>query len=260
MAATTGLVGTATASPAAPRPPAEAPPMLLGDWLQPLEEDGRGVGVVALPLGAREKRPLVVAVHGAGSAPEWMCSAARAGLGSRPFVVCPHTLANPRALASWASPEQLASAVDRAVRAAVARFPAYVDTKEVMYLGHSQGAMMAPLALAKSGVRFRYALFFEGLPRDAPGAKAKLLGAHVERLLLVSGQGGWAAGHEQLARSFLGTALASKHVQGAFGHFFNEDVFAAMRLELPWLVDRSAAWQTQPPARPLRANDPCGRY
>jgi predicted esterase len=219
--------------------------MLVGEWLQPLEDEGRGVGVVAIPLGARTKRPLVVAVHGAGSLPEWMCSAARAGLGSHPFVVCPHSLANAGTLASWASPEELATAVERAVRAAVARFPEYVDTTEAMYFGHSQGAMIAPTALAKTGLHFRYALFFEGLPPDAPTAKALLLRAHVERFLLVSGQGGWSQGHERLAKSFRGTSMASKHVHGNFGHFFNEEVFAAMRRELPWLVEGAPAWQTE---------------
>lgn len=237
----------------APAQPQE-PPMLVGDWLQPLEDEGRGVGVVAIPLGARTKRPLVVAVHGAGSLPEWMCSAARAGLGSHPFVVCPHSLPNAGALASWASPEQLATAVERAVRAAVARFPEYVDTTEAMYFGHSQGAMIAPLALGRTGVHFRYALFFEGLPPDAPAAKAQLLRAHLERFLLVSGQGGWSQGHEQLANSFRGTPMAAKHVHGKFGHFFNEEVFVAMRRELPWLVDGATAWLSEQSAPPTVTN------
>ncbi len=234
-------VSAAPTTPAVPR----EPPMLVGDWLQPLDDGGRGVGLVAIPLGARSKRPLVVAVHGAGSLPGWMCNAARAGLGTHPFVVCPHSLADTDALASWSSPEQLAATVDRAVRAAVDRFPEYIDTTEAMYLGHSQGAMIAPVALSKTSLHFRFALFFEGLPRDAASAKAELLHAHVERLLLLSGQGGWSHGHDQLAASFRGTSLASRHVHGTSGHFFNEEVFAAMRSELPWLVDGAPAWQTE---------------
>jgi len=250
---------SASAVPASTPAPAQEPPMLVGDWLQPLDDEGRGVGVVAIPLGARTRRPLVVAVHGAGSLPEWMCSAARAGLGSHPFVVCPHSLANAGALASWTSPEELATAIERSVHAAVARFPAYVDTSEAMYFGHSQGGMIAPLALAKTNVHFRYALFFEGLPRDAPMAKAQLLRAHVERLLLVSGQGGWSQGHEQLANSFRGTPLASRHVHGNFGHFFNEGVFASMRRELPWLVDGASVWQSEQSSSPAVTNADAAR-
>jgi hypothetical protein len=105
--------------------------------------------------------------------------------------------------------------------------------------------MIAPGALGKTGLHFRYALFFEGLPRDAPAAKTLLLRAGVERFLLVSGQGGWSSGHEQLANSFRGTPLAAKHVHGKSGHFFNEEVYAVMRRELPWLVDGAIAWQSE---------------
>jgi predicted esterase len=141
-------------------------------------------------------------------------------------------------------------AVERAVRAAVARFSEYVDTADAMYFGHSQGAMIAPGALAKTGLHFRYALFFEGLPHEAAAAKTQLLRAGVERFLLVSGQGGWSSGHEHLAKSFRGTPLAAKHVHGDSGHFFNDEVFAVMRRELPWLVDGAIAWQSEESAPP----------
>ena len=46
-------------------------------------------GMVTVPLGAREPRPLVVALHGGSDRPEWACSAWRSISEGHAFVVCP---------------------------------------------------------------------------------------------------------------------------------------------------------------------------
>lgn len=206
-------------------------PRLDGDWLQPIE-----FGMMAIPVGAREKRPLVVAAHGAASRPDWMCSAVRASVGPRPFVVCPHSVTPLTREASWSNPISLRSAIERAVNEVVMRFGPYVDLDDALYVGHSQGAMLAPAALALPGRAFRHALFFEGLPRDAPAARGQLIEARVERLLLVSGQSGWRQGHARFARSFDGTSIAARHVHADVGHFWNGEVHALVRRELDWLA------------------------
>lgn len=232
---------TKTAAPP-PRTDAEAPRALAplgGDWLEELRDaNDKPAGAVAIPILAREKRPLVVAVHGAGSRPDGMCSAARAALGPWPFIVCPHPIAKLDRETSWSSPAQLRSAIDHAVAAAEARFSDYLDTREVLYLGHSQGAMMAPdaLALPSTTVHFGSAIFFEGLPRDAARAKSELLGTGITRFLLASGQNGWAPGHEAFAKSFAGTPIEARHVHRTTGHFFNAQVSELIGKELPWVA------------------------
>src|SRR5688500_18592409 len=56
--------------PVVPSPP-ELPPKLSGEPLQDLPVPGYGVAVVSMPLGAREPRPVVLALHGNYDRPEW---------------------------------------------------------------------------------------------------------------------------------------------------------------------------------------------
>jgi hypothetical protein len=247
----------------APRP-LEA---LEGEWLQALEhgeavrervgssrggaprtraldsEDGRGLGSVSIPVGAREPRRIVVAMHGAASRPDWMCSAVRASVGPEPFVVCPHSVSRFTTEASWSSAAQMRERIDAAVGAVIRRFAAYADTTDALFIGHSQGAMLAPAALVIAGeTRFRHAVFFEGLPRDPAAARAALAAAGVERLLVVSGQSGWKDGHARFARSFSGTTTAARHVHLDAGHFFDGRVHQLIRDELAWVVGDRSTW------------------
>jgi poly(3-hydroxybutyrate) depolymerase len=51
--------------------------------------EGYGEAVVAVPLGAREPRRVVVALHGNADRPEWQCGSWRGIAGSDVFVLCP---------------------------------------------------------------------------------------------------------------------------------------------------------------------------
>ncbi len=230
---------------AAVPPETHAPEALVGEWLGPLDDAlGRAAGSVAMAVGARERRPMVVAVHGAESRPDWMCSAIRASVGPYPFVVCPHPVARRDTLASWRSAEQVRLEVARSVASAKERFGPWLDVDDALYIGHSQGGMLAPEALDhREAVRFRYAIFFEGLPSNGSVAKRQLLSAKVERALFFSGQTGWASAHLQFAKSFLGTDLTARHVQETTGHFFGATIYARLRSELPWVVSGSLRWE-----------------
>jgi hypothetical protein len=219
--------------------------MVTGDWLGPLRDaNGRNVGNVAIAVGAVEPRPVVVAVHGAATRADWMCSAARASLGPRPFIICPHPVADLSAEASWGTPAQLGDAVERAFEALESSYGPWLDREELLYFGHSQGAMFAPAALARPGARhFRYVILFEGLPRDPSAALTDLRAAHVERLLLVSGQSGWKNGHAQLAAAARASGLAAKHAHADMGHFFNHETHTLIRSQLDWLFDDSKSWK-----------------
>jgi predicted esterase len=226
-------------------------PPLTGPELRPLRDGTRRtVGVVSVPLGAREKRPLVVAVHGAGSRPDGMCHAARWSLGPSPIVVCPHSIESTETEASWGSAEGLRAAIDRAVAAARTELDPYIESEGALYLGHSQGAMLAPSVLALRGrTNFRSAIFFEGLPRDAVRARADLLRARIERLFLVSGQSSWSSGHRIFAESFRGTTVAAKHAHVDAGHFMNGEVHALLRSEMAWVAADAPAWRGHIPPR-----------
>src|SRR6187402_2399597 len=70
-----------------PSPP--EPPKLSGEQLQDLPVPGYGTAVVSVPLGAREPRPVVLALHGNYDRPEWQCEVWRTITGGFPWVLCP---------------------------------------------------------------------------------------------------------------------------------------------------------------------------
>jgi len=52
--------------------------------------DGKDkLGFVSVPLGAREPRPIMIAIHGGSDKPSLACSAWRGITEAYPFVVCP---------------------------------------------------------------------------------------------------------------------------------------------------------------------------
>src|SRR5437660_1672656 len=57
--------------------------------LMDLREGSEILGVVSVPLGAREPRPIMVALHGGSDRPERACPAWRIAAEAYPFVVCP---------------------------------------------------------------------------------------------------------------------------------------------------------------------------
>ncbi len=220
---------------------------LAGEWLRTLvDADGRTVGVVALPLGAREPRPVVVAAHGALSRPDWMCGATRDSVGPWPFIVCPHPIASTTTMASWSDGPSMRSVIERALAAAEAMFGPRLLREEAVFLGHSQGAMTGPSALgSRSGgaAPFPFGLFFEGVPHDAPGAARRLEGAGMRRALLVSGQAGWGAAHRAFAGNLRARHVEARHVHAGGGHFFSPGSVLTIRSMFWWLVRDGARWR-----------------
>ncbi len=222
---------------------------LDGEWLRALvDANGRAVGVVAVPLGSREPRPVVVAAHGALSRPDWMCGATRDVVGPWPFVVCPHPAPTTTTMASWGDGQSMRTTIDSALAAARAMFGARLLREESVYLGHSQGAMSAPPALAARGddrAPFPFGLFFEGVPHDAPGAARLLEKAGMRRVLLVSGQAGWGEAHRAFARSLQGRSVEARHVHAGGGHFFSHASMVTIRSMLWWLVRDAPHWHVE---------------
>jgi predicted esterase len=200
------------------------------------DDKNRALGVLVVPLGARGPKPLVVAVHAAWSRADWMCGAVRDAYGPDVFIACPHASYAMDQPASWQSAEQVRDRVKAMVRETEGAFGDMLDLSNNTYFGHSQGAMLSPYVLPLlKPLTFRNIVFFEGLPRELERMPQALRSVGAERVLLVSGQTGWEAGHRSFAAQLNRSGIRAKHVAGTFGHFFNPEAMQLLQAEIPAL-------------------------
>jgi predicted esterase len=127
-----------------------------------------GPAVVSLPLGARSRRPVLVAAHGAGDRPEWQCHVWRRIVGDRAFVLCPRGFpTNPYVPSEetgyfYTTHHALGREITLALGALAARFGDHVDLEAPAYAGFSQGAIMGAILLPGHPARFSRAALIEG--------------------------------------------------------------------------------------------------
>ncbi|HEY1532616.1 MAG TPA: hypothetical protein VGF76_01315, partial [Polyangiaceae bacterium] len=81
--------GPSAVSAAIPGTRSSLPPLANVSWLEELPLEDGNLAYVMPPIGAREPRPLMVGVHGAGDRADWDCGGWRLGASEYPFVVCP---------------------------------------------------------------------------------------------------------------------------------------------------------------------------
>lgn len=219
---------------------------LSGTWIEPLfDPAGKPAGMITIPLGAREPRPVIVAMHAASGRPDWMCGTTRDIAGPRPFVVCPHPIAEVTRMASWGDGPSMRLALERAMGSAMAKYAAYMRLDDIVYFGHSQSAMHAGEALAASprGTVFHSVLLYEGAPASTREAANMLKGAGVSRALVVSGQEGWASAHRSLAVELARLGVEARYVHAGGDHYFAGPAIPSLRENLRWLVRGSGAWE-----------------
>jgi hypothetical protein len=233
------LVGCTCGSstPATEAGPKLLEPLAAESWLVELPLTGFGPALAAVPLGAREPRPIVIALHGGFDRPEWACGTWTGIVEARAFVLCPRG-AKKKDRYGWGSSEDVQKELRAALAALKQRFGAHVDTGPVVLTAF---AAATPLAteIARQEPEFFQKLVLTGVERDAwsaghAGVYAKRGGQRVlfvcsdpecehwaERyLMFTKGAGSWAR-------------LADV---GDFGRQLDARVATAIRKEIPWLV------------------------
>lgn len=191
----TTSVSAAESAPSPPSPPSSAPkrtelaPLLGVAWIERLELEDKHEAYVCPPIGAREPRPLIVAVHGAGDRAEWACGGWRMVAGEHAFVVCPQGMKMDPSRFAWDSAETIRKRVASAIVAARARFGEYIAEGPTLYVGFSQGATLAGPTLLDAEQSFPFIALAEGgydlLRNRAFLGKLKARG--VESVLLACG-------------------------------------------------------------------------
>jgi predicted esterase len=225
--------------------PLEAPEIYAS-----LPVPGFADAVVSVPVGTTRARPVVVAIHGSGDRPDWMCGAWRWLVEDRAFVVCPRGEIN----WTWTtkgdvryvhgSAAVLAKHIDAALDALAARYGAYVDKGPMIYSGFSLGASYAPQVVLHDPKRFPRLVMVEAPwdPWNAPNVRAFATGGG-ERVLFASGQAGTFAQAKSEAKRLEAAGIPSHTVDAVgMGHAYHGRVAEGLKREIPWLVEGDERW------------------
>jgi hypothetical protein len=220
-----------------------------GDWLQPLHDaEGKLVAQFSPPLGATDRRPLVVALHGGGDAPEYACGEWRGSFGSWPFILCPYGDKVGKNMFGWRSGAAARRALEHAVEALIAKFPEHLDVRDPVLTGFSLGAMTAPSTLAAPGRVFPAAILVEGYAKDFEAWPRRMEAGGLRRVLFVDSQGVNAERGKAAARSLeRHTAVQARSIYiGHLGHGFFPKTVEGVRKGLSELLSGLPGWERYP--------------
>ena len=239
------------ASSEAPAPGKRAllPPLANVNWVEQLPlEDGNWAYVMP-PVGAREPRPLMVGVHGAGDRADWDCGGWRLGTGEYPLIVCPQGVKMDALRYGWDSPHTIQVRVASALKAVRARFGEYIAEGPTLYVAFSQGATLAGSVLLAERDRFPVVVLGEGgygLLRDTAFLR-RLHENGTRRLMIVCGTPACfrtaKSVQPNLERAGIESMLGGDPLSG---HNLNLQMQAALRAVWPALVRDLPNWRGFP--------------
>lgn len=258
----------ASPAPSSPAPPAQAvpvppsapetePPALEApEPFVALPIAGFPAAVVSLPLGARGKRPVLVATHGNFDRPEWQCLVWREIVGDRAFVLCPRGLGRPDsprgddARFTYESNLTLEREVGAGLAALHARFPACADVDQPIYTGFSLGAIMGVSIASRSPAEYpRLVLIEGGHDKWTPAAAAAFARGGGRKVLFVCSQVGCESAARVAERRLSAAGVAVRVVRGAdVGHRYDGPTAETTKRELSWVLEDDPRWESAPPS------------
>lgn len=158
-----------------------------------LDVPGFGKSALAVPLGAKSPRSIVIALHGSADRPEWACAALRSVAGPDPFVLCPRGVARPDASAddprfTFGSSDDTARELRAALAELKRRFGVYVAPGPVVFSGFEIGADHVAFIAAQEPSFFSRLLLVDPSPSSWSSSQAALFGrSGGQRVLFASG-------------------------------------------------------------------------
>ena len=234
---------------------AALPPLRAPSWIERIALPGGGEASVTVPLGATTRRPILVALHGAGDRPEWACGGWRVAAGEWPFVVCPFGVASqkgipePSRVYMTAPLPQVRRDIEEALAIVRSKYSDHVDDRAVVLAGFSMGAYRAASLATDTPGRYPAVALLEGayeminLPWATSAARAG-----TQRVLLGCGQGGCAATMTSrravIERAGVGVRLLDARTGR---HNLDGEMIAALREPMRWLTEGLPGWAITAP-------------
>ncbi len=240
-AAAEPVIASAPVSPSASAAPAQ-PPALEGPRFVKLEVPGFADAVVAVPVGARDKRRIVLATHGNYDRPEWQCEVWANILQDRHFVLCPRGIARPDSPSqddvrfTYKTNQELEREVDAALaELRKSRFSPWLREGPPVWTGFSLGAIMGVAIATRRPADFPELVLVEGgVDRFGDDAARTFVKGGGKRVLFACAQPGCARSAQKRADRLEKLGVKTAVVDaGPVGHTYDGPVAAAVARALP---------------------------
>ena len=225
----------------------------LGGFPEQLELfDGKDkVGVVSVPLGAREPRPIMIALHGGSEKPERACLAWRGITEAYPFVICPRGWGGNESRLGWRNASDTNQRIARAVAATKKTFGSWVeDTRSVVLAGFSMGGSQVALVARRDPQTYRRIVVGDSAhdPRAALTFAGEWVTGGGERALFLCTTSGCEPSMRAAARKVARErAHARLNIAPTQLHALSERAVQSMRRDWAWLVEGAEGWERYAP-------------
>ncbi len=229
--------------------PPDLPPLEAASWLIDLGDAKKKLGVLAPPLGARTRRPLMIALHGGSDRPEWACNAWARIAGGFPILVCPRGIGGDSALA-WSTPADTRARVKAAVDATKELYAKWInDEVPIVLVGFSMGATQAALLAQNDPKTYRRVALAESAYAPEPVmafAKPWAEGGG-ERVIFLCTTPGCEGPYRNAAKNAAKQHVPARlNIAGTKDHGMWNDVVQSMKRDWGFLIEGAPGWEAAP--------------
>jgi predicted esterase len=198
--------------------------------------------IVAVPLGARQLRPILVALHGNFDRPEWQCETWRDITKAYPFILCPRGIPRRDVPAKWdrweySSTDKTDHELEAGLAALREHFAEYIAPGPVLFTGFSLGAILGVGILKRHPGQFGPVVFTEGGNEGWSASTVPL------RVLFACGQADCIPKSKATGKIIERSGGEAQVVSGGnVGHMYDGPVAEAVARKWEWLIAGDERW------------------
>lgn len=216
-------------------------------WLESIPVPGYGEASVAIPLGATQPRPVLIAIHGAADRPEWQCGTWRA-VTPVPFILCPRGQKAESQSGSERFTFQSSQKIEGELKAGLAalkkRFGEYVAKGSVVVGAFGRGADLVLPVVGQEPTFFSKVVLIEGGAERWSSSFATLFAdSGAERVLFACGRPSCGATAERAVTWSKRAGLDGRLVYaGPIGPYWDSRLAGQVGGAWQWLVGDDPRW------------------